>query len=487
MATDTQKPVNLQKTGRRGDPRMHRAVAARLADPNMPLYDALKLGGFEYPADDDASCVDSEKVTLGQRKNQLSRRLRLTKKQKQQEQQGGGYDSVDMRNSCTGSTSSMEQEEDSKTSRKRALWEGEANEDTTLQQEATDRSFLMAKFHPDYHPILVPPHLVASSVQPNGEVPLMAPQSTTSGMNTVSAFTVNVPSVLPSNTSASAAATNPAASGVAIASLNHTANSVGLTLEQLAVTLSSSSNLVQVLNRSEESKREMALNIYQNESRALYTKCMLLAGYPPSDAKEGARKQVEFAFSAWELEGQRLQAFTAIDEQQLNDAPMEAKTSPPKSPEAAHSHSQESNDCAFDPGRHVHRLEGKCGHKAILHQPAQGMAHIDFVVGDKVECYQGIQPAGSTNAASIGVWPSKYKCHDLSCQSQCQDEIVNHKHSTECTSQSSSKIYELQDIDLASKEWNSDFDGQFDQSVLGLFKLGEKEAGVMGSDSMERI
>ena len=60
---------------------MHRAVAARLASPEISLFEALRIGGFEYPADEDASVVDIEKVTLGQRKNQLSRRLRLAKKQ----------------------------------------------------------------------------------------------------------------------------------------------------------------------------------------------------------------------------------------------------------------------------------------------------------------------------------------------------------------------------------------------------------------------
>ena len=60
---------------------MHRAVSARLEDPNLTLYEALKIGGFSYPNNDDSSLLDSEKVTLGQRKNQLSRRLRLARKQ----------------------------------------------------------------------------------------------------------------------------------------------------------------------------------------------------------------------------------------------------------------------------------------------------------------------------------------------------------------------------------------------------------------------
>ena len=78
----------LLKNGRRGDPRMHRAVAARLANPDLTLFQALIEGGFKFPSlKMDAttnnkktfnnSIYDSDNVLLSQRKNQLSRRLRL--------------------------------------------------------------------------------------------------------------------------------------------------------------------------------------------------------------------------------------------------------------------------------------------------------------------------------------------------------------------------------------------------------------------------
>lgn len=71
----------MMKLGRKGDPRMHRAVAARMADPDISLLDALIAGGFDYSKDckNDVTLLDSDGVTLGQRKNQLSRRLRLTR------------------------------------------------------------------------------------------------------------------------------------------------------------------------------------------------------------------------------------------------------------------------------------------------------------------------------------------------------------------------------------------------------------------------
>eukprot|EP00566_Odontella_aurita_P008295 CAMPEP_0113560844 /NCGR_PEP_ID=MMETSP0015_2-20120614/19655_1 /TAXON_ID=2838 /ORGANISM="Odontella" /LENGTH=651 /DNA_ID=CAMNT_0000462591 /DNA_START=1268 /DNA_END=3220 /DNA_ORIENTATION=- /assembly_acc=CAM_ASM_000160 len=64
-----------------GDPRMKRAIAARLADLHLPLLDALIKGGFKFPAKkekgiSDKSIMDCDGVSLYQRKNQLNRRLR---------------------------------------------------------------------------------------------------------------------------------------------------------------------------------------------------------------------------------------------------------------------------------------------------------------------------------------------------------------------------------------------------------------------------
>lgn len=74
--------------GRRGDPRMNRAVATRQANPNMSLQEALIAGGFRFPNELpsngngklDRTVLDSDNVLLSQRKNQLSRRLRLAKR-----------------------------------------------------------------------------------------------------------------------------------------------------------------------------------------------------------------------------------------------------------------------------------------------------------------------------------------------------------------------------------------------------------------------
>ena len=83
--------------GRRGgDARMHKAVAARLENPTITLMEALVRGGFRFPttdcnedkkvassllgSNDRKVLVDEDGVQLCQRKNQLSRRLRIIRK-----------------------------------------------------------------------------------------------------------------------------------------------------------------------------------------------------------------------------------------------------------------------------------------------------------------------------------------------------------------------------------------------------------------------
>mmetsp|Transcript_12071 Transcript_12071/g.17163 ORF Transcript_12071/g.17163 Transcript_12071/m.17163 type:complete len:506 (-) Transcript_12071:62-1579(-) len=84
--------------GRRGDDRMNRAVSIRLAYPEISLLDALTAGGFKFSppklgsGKPDKRTYDSDNVLLCQRKNQLSRRLRLAKKK------SGKQVSIDLKN-----------------------------------------------------------------------------------------------------------------------------------------------------------------------------------------------------------------------------------------------------------------------------------------------------------------------------------------------------------------------------------------------------
>jgi hypothetical protein len=62
----------------------------------------------------------------------------------------------------------------------------------------------------------------------------------------------------------------------------------------------------------------------------------------------------------------------------------------------------------------VHRLEGRCGHKAVIHKPDGGSPHVDFLVDGKIECYSDVQPTKKDEA----MWPSRYNCEDIMCSNK---------------------------------------------------------------------
>ena len=80
-----QTASSMSHQGRNSDPRMHLAVAVKIANPNIALLDALLAGGFEFPTlgnpgSSDQTIRDTNGTLLYQRKNQLNRRIRLIKK-----------------------------------------------------------------------------------------------------------------------------------------------------------------------------------------------------------------------------------------------------------------------------------------------------------------------------------------------------------------------------------------------------------------------
>ena len=74
--------------GRHGDPRMNAAVQAKLENPDLPLLDALATGGFVFkdinkPGVKSSEAKDAAGVSVYQRRNQLLRRLRKLRKERQ--------------------------------------------------------------------------------------------------------------------------------------------------------------------------------------------------------------------------------------------------------------------------------------------------------------------------------------------------------------------------------------------------------------------
>jgi len=81
----TPSSVRSKGAGRRGDPRMERAIEIKLENPTMPLYDVLVAGGFVFrTVEGRKDMVDTDGICLQQRKNNLCRRIRCGKMQQQE-------------------------------------------------------------------------------------------------------------------------------------------------------------------------------------------------------------------------------------------------------------------------------------------------------------------------------------------------------------------------------------------------------------------
>lgn len=468
--------------------------------------------------------MDSEKVTLGQRKNQLSRRLRLARKQHTGDGDGSGDSQsgagdIHFRNStidvngrlshtnsesiswkhlqqqprtCTKLPSSigaraLQMKRDHAELADLSDEEDKAEKD--LQQEEANKQPRMAKFHPDYAPLFVPPAGAreqsqskdAASVLGMSASPSLARGAPSNGspLSTTmfSQQVANPFSVQPQG--------QPRASAVAISSLTHSAQSVGLTLEQLAVTLASNpSGLVKVLTDTYSAdalakKMEVAKRLFEAECKSLYAKSMLMAGFEPSDCQPNARAYQDFADRVWQGEKERLEVLFGkhnSDELGVDFSKSTCQSSVVSMKSQAttghheHHHETDHNHKHNEGGcdsRHLHRIDGQCGHKAIIHKPKDGIAHIDFVVGNKVECYHGIDPLGASVDAA---WPSRYKCKEAGDHTSC-----GYDNCKELPDVNVPKIIELSEINLQDPEWNYDVNGSIDGSIAGLFRLGRSD------------
>ncbi|KAL3922063.1 MAG: hypothetical protein SGILL_002408, partial [Bacillariaceae sp.] len=489
---------------------------------------------FEYPANDDSSQIDSEKVTLGQRKNQLSRRLRLAKKQ-QNEDTGDG-NSPQTQSARADSATNHQQAKKQRSSFGARALQMKRDADLTLDESdfvAVDSGNMaeqnkrprIAKNHPDFAPLIVPPasfrgagnfDQTSYGNSSNVSVGSAAYAAANSMMNPMGSSSL---SSEPFFDQQFTQPQPPRASAVAVSSLTSTAQAVGLTLEQMALALSSNTTSLAKLiaeTKSGESlakQEDLALKLYETESKALYTKCMLMSGINASLAQPGTPMYAAFAIKAWQGEGKRLQAMMNpasresddLDALGLsdnegddpgasfkndadgggnggaegdgNDVGSQQGRGQEHRHDHEHTHPDDDGTCgehekANCDAQHVHRL-GQCGHKAIIHQPKDGAAHIDFIVNDQVECYMGLDsvPFGRSVDSS---WPSKYKCKDVEepCIKTCGKNVLGAAGQTSESGGSEPKILKLSEINLEGPEWNYDGGDSVDGGVMGLFKLG---------------
>lgn len=375
--------VNRQTLGaRRGDIRMHKAVAARLADPFLSPFEALKIGGFDYPSDnEEPTALDSDKVTLGQRKNQLSRRLRLAKKQGEEPPSG----------SSSSSSSKVHDHHDHEK-------DDQSTPSVVSEEEGAAASTSCSHSHKHSHH-----HKHASS-------PTKRKDDTDTSTTTESS------------------------SSAAMASLMASARATGMTLDQLAEAVAANRTFLSTSQSSLSSTKttipkheKTALKLHQIESKALYDKSLVLAGADvDKDYAPNSQAHLAFCYHAWQVEGKRLRTIMEENHHANNDHHEYQSSSKKKRGHGNqnHHHKKASSSTPLSKhhhhhhtkGLHIHRLDGQCGHKAIIHHPKDGVPHIDFIVGDVVECYHGVNPAPENRVIQ---WQSKYTCGEMDCPPDC--------------------------------------------------------------------
>ena len=302
-----------------------------------------------------------------------------------------------------------------------------------------------------------------------------------------------------------------------------------------------------------------ALNVFRAENSSLLKRCMLIAGFEPNETNECDSAYITFSSIVVETELRRIQRLRStylvdIDQNVLREvtgvensvifSEQEASGKPHITPSAEpvvkhHDHSHSHNhkhdngshldvtsrdfiDNSDNPksasskcfqGRHVHQLQGRCGHKPIIHKPRGGLPHVDFLVNGKVECYQKflpVLPSGKAPESDGALWPSQFSCNELgdckhsetetsavsltkmylvmifpvvidlpsmfysqsqvSCGTRCQDGCG-------LVADYTPEVLNLNDIEIDSEEWNTEFfsdkEKGNDEVLMSLMKLGD--------------
>jgi hypothetical protein len=381
--TSPAKVRNSSKIGRKGDPRMHRAVDARIANPKLNLFEALKIGGFEYPSDDDPYFMDSELVTLGQRKNQLCRRIRIALRQCNEKNSFSGKKCCKTNKICRNKSLSYPLSE-----RQLLVQHRNSIASSRLKKESQKDS-------------VVSNHLTVSDTcskrRTTGAIPYSMNSDKIDFQNILDCQPLGeyIEARLQSGTPV-ADLCSDASSHLAVESLKQTAISMGMTLDQLALSLANCNDPAFKLKLKSQSRHDFAVALYQHERSVLLNKAMLFAGYSPQIVRNNESPiHVQVALSTWKLEGQRI---------------------------------QES----------ISKLREK-GRMPILHHPVGHTPHVDFVVDNRVECYFGTE---------LNQDCALEHAHDETGMSMdfpfCDD----------------SNVYDKNDINFDSDEWNllADFD-----------------------------
>ena len=293
------------KIGRKGDPRMHKALEARLNNPKLSLFDALKIGGFEFHWEDDVS-YDADHVLLSQRKNQLSRRIRLFKQSHEKNKMAGA--------DCQTAPSVVRTEVSSKRKTDNDALESKKKSRNPAAGKETKRKNKMKR------PSISsgPTPLAAQSSSPNFDGLNHESSGTFSHVSTGSLSSIsgtsdsaldNAPQAsfnaqaYPASAPVSANGNSAAQFASYAANVLPGSNALDLSHKKLTPSvITSTSSLPSNTTRAE--KINQAMTLFSRDSTALMQKCLLSAGF---SADEAASREMYIEFGEKALENERIQ------------------------------------------------------------------------------------------------------------------------------------------------------------------------------------
>jgi len=473
------KMYQPSKLGRKGDPRMHAAVKARFENSDLSPLEALQKGGFTFYTAEDGNLYDADNVSVSQRKNQLSRRLRLQKKQ------------VDVEDEC-----------DEVDRVRRAMPSGSGREEVHDDFDDISSSTSSSKNKKRNK-------LAHSNSKVNG---MAHTRTNTSTLVVSSGPNDNVNSEFPEASSSLVAAQTEMHDMI-----NFNANASRDARSRLLSSFDLTAGTVQ------DPRYGLALDNFRSDVASLLKKSMINAGFKNSETDECDIAYISFAQNALDEERERIERIRKrmhpepVEKNHFGDDSHSHAHSHSHSHSIAHSHSQPSQEKECMHSRHLHRLEGICGHQAIVHKPPGRQPHIDFLVNDKVECYEGCNPMMDSEA----FWPSNFSANEtagmfkknlelddcnsnmltehqkqvLHLQQQSQRSLIQHQQKQKqccegvnCKPPAKDpKVFDLRDIDFDNGEWSQigsklddlfeSVDKEEDEKLLGsLFSL--KQNGV---------
>mmetsp|Transcript_36642 Transcript_36642/g.110061 ORF Transcript_36642/g.110061 Transcript_36642/m.110061 type:complete len:699 (-) Transcript_36642:246-2342(-) len=464
-----QQQQRHSKQGRRGDPRMHRAVAERLANPKSSLLDALLKGGFVFTSlletddlsssanangdqqrIDDTKVFDIDEISLGQRKNQLSRRLRIEK-----EKEKGKKKDLQQSGRVNGTSTICPRDAASSYRFPSACVPASAGDfvaggDPFLDYLHPNNTGAASNINRNnmYHQDGIVAASTSAAARAGGapnrgareDIFSFDKSSSVRGLKDIMETVRDGESATTSSTCSSCAdglqvlsnaadikAPTSRRSGIDLNNSKNEGNNVAVRDNVSIATSSfdrSREGLAMVMARgarglkgSHEDKNCTTSGTTGKHSghadAAIANDCGVNINGKVQHKED--KDKIELALEIYRQEHgsllKRCLMLAGVEESKTDEYGPLYMTFSEKAVQVEKKRLEALSLCSK--GRHLHQ-PGKCGHKVVLHHPkGEKHPHIDYIIDGKVECFKGY--SGIKVGSKESVWPSQFTCSELSC------------------------------------------------------------------------